>query len=490
MSKVTGDTMTLIATGVCVLSYALMQTMVVPALHVLQVQLRTSPTWAAWILSAFLLASAASTPVLSKLGDRYSRRDVLLLVLAAYLVGTLGCAAANSIGLLIACRAVQGVSLATLPLSFAILRDVLPAHRLRSGLGLVSGTLGMGAGIGLVVGGLVVDRQSWRWLFVITAVLIVFAMGVVAKFVPNRRGGSGEPLDVPGAVLLTLALVALLLGLTEGTSWGWASQGTLALFGSFVVFSGLLVVAERRSAAPLIDPAVVAGRRLLSVHAAAFLFGVFSFVFYVLLPAYAQTAAEERVPGGGTVGYGLGADVTMAGLLLLPGSLALLPAGHLSGLLQRVTSAHATLASGFAVMAAGALSLWSWNGSGWQLAVGYLIVGAGSGLVLGGLPSSISDLTAAHRTATANGVNTVVRTAGGVVGSQLAAASLAGWRIPGSDITARSGFTHAFWIAAVVAAAGGLLCWAGMRTSAARGARTPKAADRRRSTQKVGEAQR
>ncbi|MBB4700376.1 MFS transporter [Sphaerisporangium siamense] len=457
-------TMTLIATGVSMLSYALMQTMVVPALHVLQVQLRTTPTWSAWILSVFLLTSAASTPVLSKLGDRYSKRNVLLLVLAAYLIGTLGCAAAGNIGVLIACRAVQGVSLAALPLSFGILRDALPEHRLRSGLGLVSGTIGVGAGIGLVVGGLVVDHQSWRWLFAIAAVLILAAMVLVAKYVPDQRNGSSEPVDVPGAVLLALVLVALLLALTQGTSWGWTAKGTLALYGAAVVLTGLLVIVERKSVAPLIDPAVVAGRSLLSVHGAACLFGVASFLFYVLLPAYAQTSPDQGLPGGGTVGYGLGTDVTVAGLLLLPGSLALLPAGQLAGLMQRLTSVRATLASGFAAMAVGAISLCLWNGNGWQLAAGYLVTGIGSGLVLSGLPSAISGLTEVKRTATANGVNTVVRTAGGVVGSQLAAALLAVWHISGSGIPARNGFITAFWIAAAVAASGALLCLAGIKT--------------------------
>ncbi|WP_327706116.1 MFS transporter [Streptomyces decoyicus] len=468
--------MTLIATGVSVLSYALMQTMVVPALHVLQVQLHTTPTWSAWILSVFLLTSAASTPLLSKLGDRYSKRNVLLLVLAAYLIGTLGCAAAGNIGVLIGCRAVQGVSLAALPLSFGILRDALPQHRLRSGLGLVSGTIGVGAGIGLVVGGLVVDHQSWRWLFAIAAVLILGAMGLVARYVPDQRSGSSEPVDVPGAALLALVLVALLLALTKGTSWGWASTGTLVLFGASVVLLAVLVVAERKSLAPLIAPAVVAGRSLLSVHGAAFVFGVVSFVFYVLLPTFAQTAADQRLPGGRTVGYGLGADVTVAGLLLLPGSLALLPTGPLAGLMQRLTSARATLASGFAVMAVGAISLCLWNGNGWQLAGGYLVVGIGSGLVLGGIPSVISDLTEVRRTATANGVNTVVRTAGGVVGSQLAAALLAAWHISGSETPTRNSFITAFWIAAAVAAAGGLLCWAGIRSSTIPAPRTPEVA--------------
>ncbi len=452
--------MTLAATGTSVLSYALMQTMVVPALHVLQRQMDTTSTWSAWILSVFLLTSAASTPLLSRLGDRYGKRRMLLVVLAVYLAGTLGSAAAGSIEVLIACRAVQGVSLAALPISFGILRDALPPQRLRTGLGLVSGTIGVGAGIGLVLGGLVVDHASWRWLFVTGAVLIFVAIVLVARYVPDDRSGSTEPVDLPGALVLALALVALLLMLTEGPAWGWLSGGTFALLGATLALLALLAVVERRAAHPLIDPAVVAGRSLLAVHVAAFVFGMVSFVFYVLLPAYAETPVAHALPGGGSVGYGLGADVTVAGLVLLPGSLVLMPAGPLGGLLQRLTSARMTLFVSFLVTAAGAASLAVWNADGWQLAAGYLVVGIGFGVVLGSLPALISSLTEPRRTATANGVNTVIRTAGGVVGSQLAAALIAARHIAGTDIPARSGYTTAFWIAAALAMAGGLSSWA------------------------------
>jgi MFS family permease len=453
-------TMTLVATGTAVLSYALMQTMVVPALHVLQQDMRTTATWSAWILSVFLLTSAATTPLLSRLGDRYGRRRMLLVVLGIYLVGTVGAAAVNSIGLLIVWRAVQGVSLAALPISFGVLRDALPAARLRTGLGLVSGAIGVGAGIGLVVGGVITDHASWRWLFVLTALLVVVAIGLVARYVPADRPRGTESVDLAGAVLLALLLVALLLILTEGPVWGWTAAGTFGLFGTALVLLAVLVVVERRAALPLIDPAVVVGGALRSVHVAAFIFGVVSFVFYVSLPAFAQTAPGQPLPGGGTVGYGLGADVTIAGMILLPGSVVLLPAGPLGAYLRRHFSARVVLFTSFLVMAAGAVALAVWNATGWELTAGYLVVGAGSGVVLGSLPALISSLTEARRAATANGVNTVIRTVGGVVGSQLTVALLAAQYAAGSAVPARSGFITAFLVAAGFAVVGGLACWA------------------------------
>ncbi|MBI1758686.1 MAG: MFS transporter [Actinobacteria bacterium] len=453
-------TMTLVAVGTAVLSYALMQTMVVPALHVLQQDMRTTATWSAWILSVFLLTSAATTPLLSRLADRYGRRRMLLVVLGIYLVGTVGAAAVNSIGLLIACRAVQGVSLAALPISFGVVGDALPAARQRAGHGLVSGAIGVGAGIGLVVGGGVTDHASWRWLFVLTAVLVVVAIGLVARYVPTDRPGGAGSVDLAGAALLALLLVAVLLILTEGPAWGWTDPGTFALFGAALVLLVVLVAVERRANAPLIDPAVVAGGALRAVHVAAFIFGLVSFVFYVSLPAFAQTAPGQPLPGGGTVGYGLGAGVTIAGLILLPGSVVLLPAGPLGSYLYRHFSARVVLLASFLVMAAGAVALAVWNATGWELTAGYLVVGAGSGVVLGSLPALISSLTEARRAATANGVNTVLRTVGGVVGSQLTVALLAAQHAAGSAVPARAGFTTAFLVAAGFAMVGGLACWA------------------------------
>ena len=146
-------------------SNALMQTLVVPAIGVLARDLDASPTAATWVLTAFLLASAILAPPLSSLGDRYGKRRLLLVALWVYLVGTVGAMAAPNLGALVGFRAVQGISLAVLPLGFGILREAVPADRVALGLGVTSGVLGAGAGIGLVVGGLIVDHGSWRWLF-------------------------------------------------------------------------------------------------------------------------------------------------------------------------------------------------------------------------------------------------------------------------------------------------------------------------------------
>src|SRR5918995_6808280 len=171
---------------------------------------------ATWVLTAFLLASTILAPPLSSLGDRHGKRRLLLVVLWVYLVGTLGAMLAWNLGALVGFRAVQGISLAVLPLGFGILREALPADRVALGLGVISGVLGGGAGIGLVAGGLIVDHASWRWLFALGAATAVVALWLVARCVPEGTARSVRRLDVAGAGVLSLALTALLLAVTVG----------------------------------------------------------------------------------------------------------------------------------------------------------------------------------------------------------------------------------------------------------------------------------
>jgi MFS family permease len=182
--------------------------------------LGASPGATTWVLTAFLLTSAVLAPLVSSLGDRYGKRRLLLVVLWVYLVGTVGAMLAWNLGALVGFRAVQGVSLAVLPLGFAILREAVPAGRVALGVGVVSGVLGGGAGIGLVAGGLIVDHGSWRWLFALGAATAVGALWLVARHVPESTVRSVRRLDLAGSGVLALALTALLLALTVGVDQG------------------------------------------------------------------------------------------------------------------------------------------------------------------------------------------------------------------------------------------------------------------------------
>src|ERR671933_2313133 len=210
-------------------AFALQQTMVVPALPTLQRELHTTPTWGTWVLTVFLLVASVATPLLGKLGDQYGKERLLVISLTLFLAGCVGAALAWNIWALIGFRALAGAGGAVFPLSFSIIRDEFPREKVGVAIGLISAVFGVGGGFGLVLSGVIVDNLSWRWLFIIGSIGIAIAVVLVHRFVPESPIKTPSSVDVVGASLMSIGLVALLLALTEGEDWGWTSARIFAL---------------------------------------------------------------------------------------------------------------------------------------------------------------------------------------------------------------------------------------------------------------------
>ena len=142
------------------ISYALAQTMIIPALPAIQHDLGASQEAVTWLLTVFLLTSSVCTPLLGRLGDMYGKEKVLLAALGVFAFGSLICAIGGSIGVLILGRAIQGTAGAIFPLAFGIIRDEFPRERVATSIGLISATFGIGGGLGLVLAGVIVDHLS------------------------------------------------------------------------------------------------------------------------------------------------------------------------------------------------------------------------------------------------------------------------------------------------------------------------------------------
>jgi EmrB/QacA subfamily drug resistance transporter len=435
-------------------AFAFQQTMVVPALPVIQRELDTTTTWATWVLTVFLLVASVATPILGKLGDQYGKERLLVISLALFLAGCVGCAVAWSIWSLIAFRALAGTGAAVFPLSFAIIRDEFPPEKVGVAIGLVSSVFGVGGGFGIVLSGLIVDHLSWRWLFIFGSIGVALAIVLVARFVPESPIKTPSRVDFPGAALLSGGLVAFLLALTEGENWGWSSGRIVSLFVGAAVLLVLWVLVELRVPEPMVDMRMMVRRPVLLTNITAIIAGFAMFSVFVLVPNFVETPTGLPDELAQLVDYGFGASATKAGLYLLPSAIVLLFAGPIGGLLGRRVGFKWPLAIGMALVSVAAAMLALWNDEPWQVVASQPIFGVGIGFAFAAMATIIAQSVRPSETGVASGMNTVMRTVGGVVGGQVGAALLTAHTIPGTTVPSVDGYEIAFALGSAAALVG------------------------------------
>jgi EmrB/QacA subfamily drug resistance transporter len=431
-------------------AYALLQTMVVPALPALRDDLHTSTTWVTWVLTGFMLVAAVTTPLIGKIGDQYGKERLLVLSLLALFVGCVLASFAWNIWSLIGARAIQGLGGGLFPLAFAIIKDEFPPEKVGTAVGIVSSVFAVGGGLGLVLAGVFVDYLSWRWMFIVSAIAVGAAVVLVHRFVPESPIKTPSRVDVPGAVLLSVGLAALLVALSEGGAWGWASVRTVAVFALSAAALAIWVLVEQRVDDPMIDMRMFVRRPVLLTNVAAAVTGFSMFGAFVLLPNFIEASPE-------LAGYGFGATATVTGLYLLPNALTGFAGGPVAGVLGRYVGSKVPLALGLLLGAAGIGILAIWHDRPWQIVVSMLVQGLGITMAFAAMAKLIVDAVRPTETGVASGMNTVMRTVGGVIGGQVGAAILTADTIGAGSIPAESAFTVAFAIAAVAAGLGAAL---------------------------------
>jgi len=433
----------------------LQQTMVIPALPALQHDLHTTTTWVTWVLTVFLLVASVATPILGKLGDQYGKERLLVISLAVFLLGSVVAACAWNIWVLIGARAIQGAGGAVFPLSYGIIRDEFPKEKVGVAIGLVSAVFGIGGGFGIVLSGLIVDNISWRWLFIVGAAAIAAAVVLVYRFVPESPIKTPSRVDVVGALLLSGGLIALLLALTEGESWGWTSGRILGLAVASAVLLVAWGVAELKVADPMVDMRMLARREVLLTNLTALIAGFAMFGTFVLVPNFVEMPHGVSSSVRHLVHYGFHASATKAGLYLLPSSVTLLFAGPLAGLIGRRVGSKWPLAAGLLLVGIASGILTAWHDEPWQVLLSMPILGIGVGFAFAAMATLITEAVRPSETGVATGMNTVMRTVGGVIGGQVGAALLVAHTIPGtSHVPAVTGFEIAFGIGAIASLVG------------------------------------
>ncbi len=432
----------------CGLVASFMQTLVIPLIPAFPRLLDTTPTDASWVVTVTLLAAAVCTPVAGRLGDLYGKRRVLLVSLAVLIAGSVVSALTSSLALMIVGRGLQGCAMGVIPLGISIMRDELPPERVGGAISLMSATLGVGGAIGLPVAAIVAEHADWHVLFWGAAGLGLGCALLILRFVPESPLRTPAPFDFLGALGLIVGLTSLLLPIVKGGEWGWGSPATLGFAATAVVVLAAWGWYQLRRRAPLVDLRVSARRPVLFTNLASVLVG---FAMYAMSLSFPQLLQAPSATG-----YGLGLSMVEAGLCLAPNGLVMMALSPVSARLTNRYGARVTLMTGATVIAVGYLFAIFLMANAVELIIASVIIGAGVGIAYAAMPALIMSAVPVTETASANGLNSLMRSVGTSTSSAVMATMLAHLTITVGSFTVPSlaGFRATFAVAAVAAVAG------------------------------------
>lgn len=438
--------LTLLALGGAGLVVSLQQTLVLPLLPRLQQAFGTSVTSVTWVFTATLLAGAVATPLLSRFGDMYGKKRMVMVTMALLVAGSVVCALSDSLGVLIAGRALQGAASAVIPLAIGMIRDTFPRERVMASIGIVSATLGVGGSAGMLVTGVIADRtSSYHPVFWISAGMGLLALVLVLAFTSSTGTRAGGRPDVAGALLLAGLLVTLLLGISQGNTWGWTDGRTLGLFAAAVVLITTWVLVEQRVREPLVQLRLLSGPRSLSANLASVLLGFSMFAGFTLVSNLIQTPSA-------VAGYGLSGEVIDVGLYLLPSTVTMLAFSVLAGRFEARLGAAFTLAVGATFAAVAYVWLAVRHDTPLDVMIFSGVQGIGFGIAYAALGTIAVEHVPMSQSGIASGINSLVRTAGGSIASAATAAILTSQLIANTSIPQIDGYVLSFVIAGIAAA--------------------------------------
>nr|WP_255348192.1 MFS transporter [Parafrankia sp. EUN1f] len=425
---------------------ALQQTMVVPLVHELPTILGVSPTSAAWAVTATLLSGAIATPIISRLADMVGKRRMVVIALVTSTSGSLLVAlSGGSFALVLLGRTCQGFAAALIPVGISVMRDVLPKERVGFAVALMSATLGIGGALGLSLSGVLYGHLGFASIFWAAALLGVVLTVAVLLLVPESLVRTPGRFDRTGAVLVSVTLASLLLAVSKGNEWGWSSAVVLGLLGVAGLTLAVWIPFELRVGAPMVDLRTAARKPVLLTNAASL---CVAFPLYINMLASSQQLQEPTATG-----YGFALSVTEAGLAMMPSGLILVLLSPLSGRLVTRVGGRGTLLLGAGIMAAAYVLRVFLTGSVTEVVVGASLVSVGTALSFAAMPTLIMAHVPITESASANGLNSLMRALGGAVSSAFLASVLASMTIvsAGTTVPSLEAFRLVYWIAAGVA---------------------------------------
>ncbi|MEV4901176.1 MFS transporter [Citricoccus sp. NPDC055426] len=474
----------LAATGIVV---SLAQTLVVPILGELPVIFGTDVATASWVITVTLLVGAVSTPVMGRLADLYGKKRMMLVAVSPFILGSVVCALATDVPVMILGRGLQGLGTGMIPLGISLIHDVLPPKKAGSAIALMSSSMGIGGALGIPMAAAIAQFASWRVLFWATAAIAVATAVAIVVVIPALRpaarvetagradsggkaGRARKPagFDVVGTIGLAIGLTALLLGISKGAEWGWGSVLTVSSLWAAAAVLVAWGAYEWRRPAPLVDLRTSIRPVVLLTNLTTILFGFTMYAMNLIIPQVMQLPVD--------LGHGLGQTMIQMGLWMAPMGLGMMAVSGMGARISYRRGPKTTLTLAGAVIAAGygatALVLATLGNRApgpadgtmilWTLVLlcgAVAVVGCGIGFAYGAMPALIMSAVPATEKASANGLNALMRSLGtttsaAVIGALLGAMTqqVGGVPVP----------THTGFLVALLCGAGAALVAAGI----------------------------
>ncbi|MEU9063214.1 MFS transporter [Streptomyces sp. NPDC048430] len=421
---------------------SLQQTLVVPLIPDLPEILDVGPTTASWAVTVTILTGAVATPIVSRLADMVGKRRMVVVALVTMTAGSIFVAVGGGFVTTVAGRGLQGFAASLIPVGISIMRDSLPRERVGFAVALMSATLGIGMALGLPLSGVLYGHFGFDSIFWVAAICGVLLTIAVLRLVPESSVRTPGRFDSVGAVLFSLALASVLLAISKGGDWGWGSRGVAGLL--CVSFLALLVwfPYELRVNDPIVDLRTAASRPVLLTNIASI--GVAFALFANLL------ASGQQLQMPTATGYGFGLTVTQAGLAMVPVGLAMVFLSPVSGRMLERLGGRVTLLVGAGIMSVSYLFRVFATGSVAEVVLGASLVGIGAAVSFAAMPTLIMAHVPITESASANGLNSLMRAIGGSTSSAVLAAVLSSVSATaaGEVFPTLAAFEDMYWISA------------------------------------------
>ena len=362
----------------------------------------------AWVVTAYLLTSTASTPIWGKISDLYGRKRIFQLAIIVFLVGSIICGAANSMPMLIIARAIQGIGGGGLmAIALAIIGDVIPPRERGKYQGYFGAVFGVSAVAGPLLGGWLTDSISWRWIFYINipvGLLALFVTSIALQMPVTKRSRS---IDWTGAGLVVGGVSALLLYLNwAGDHWGWSDPRALALVVVAAVATVAFIYVEKRVEEPIIPMNLFSNPIFSIANIYGFIMGFAMFGGIIFLPIFFQ----------GVKGF----SATESGLAMIPMIAGLLSMSITSGALITKHGKYKIYpVIGSAIVAVGLLllSTLKMDTPYWTIAIYAFVFGAGLGFTMQTIVVAVQNAVSMSVMGVATSAVTFTRSLGGAVGT-------------------------------------------------------------------------